>query len=172
MLVEGISVVIRCRPIAESYVGGQTQFTSDVPNRSLRADGELAAITFMTPSDAQKYVAFLEGRGLKHTDGKEAIDMVVADQYSGLRAHCGWAVMGTTLWNNNEGQLVTVCQSVPTKLSRVVAPENWKYETSLTATGVYVPFSDIPKSLKLIRQEQGRDVFWDESSRRELYVYH
>jgi hypothetical protein len=139
VLVEGISVVVRCRSIVRKHEGGQALFVADLPNGSLRADGVLAALTFLTPGDAKAYVARLEERGLQHLDGIDAVDMVVVDQHSGLRSRCAWASFGTTNWNDVDGQRVSVCLSQPAPSDRVVAPTGWTYETSLTATGVHAP---------------------------------
>jgi hypothetical protein len=126
----------------------------------------------MTPADAKSYVDLLEKRGLKYFNGKEAVDVVVADQNTGLRAPCNWAVLGTTNWNNREGCQISVCQLKPSSVSKVVVPPNWVYEKSLTATGVYVAGDKIPPTMKLVRREPGVDVFHDESAGRELYVRH
>jgi hypothetical protein len=170
-LVEGITVVIRCRAILQSYTGGQAKFMADIPNSSIRADGELAAVTFMTPSTARNYVHTLEEHGLKYFDGEQARDLVVVDQRTGLRAPCTWAVFGSTNWNDNDGQLISICQFTPSSVGEVVSPQGWKYEGSLSAQGIYVPADNIPPDLRLLRQEQDRDVFWDEARERELYVY-
>lgn len=162
--------MVRCLSILQKYEGGQARFVEDVPNRSLRADGELAAVTFMTPSDAKGYVSRLEERGLKYADGGEAADVVVVDQHTGMRARCVWAAFGTTNWNDVEGQSISVCQSVPSSVGKVVVPQGWKYEGSLTTRGVYVPADAVPGNLKFLRREPGRDVFWDESEKREMYV--
>jgi hypothetical protein len=137
VLIEGISVVIRCKAIMDSYIGGQPSFMNDLPNDTLCADGELAAVMFMTPADAKSYVEVLERRGLRYFDGAKAVDLVVVDQNTGSRAPCDWALFGHTNWNDQEGRQISVCQSIPTSVAKVVTPINWTYENSLTANGVY-----------------------------------
>ena len=163
-------MVVRCIGIVRSYAGGQNAFTKDVPNGSLRADGELAAVTFMTPADAKSYVDLLETRGLKYFDGRSAVDLVVVDQQTGLRAPCEWASFGSTHWNNSEQYPIVVCQSTSAEVRSVVVPDHWEYESSLSATSVYVDGDNIPDSLKLIRKESGIDVFLDTKTGKELYV--
>lgn len=137
VLVEGISVVIRCKAIVASYIGGQSAFRRDLPNDTLCADGELAAVMFMTPADVEAYACVLEQRGLKYFDGEKALDFVVVDQHTGLRAPCDWVLFGRTNWNNFDGCTISVCELIPASASRVVVPANWTYENSLTANGVY-----------------------------------
>jgi hypothetical protein len=170
VLVEAITVVVRCRAILQVYAGGQAHFVSDIPNASLRSDGELAAVTFMTPEDVRKYVCLLEERGLRYFDGTHAVDLAVVDQHSGIRAPCPWAVFGVTNWSDVESQTISVCQFNPSSSTSVVAPQGWRYEESLTAKGRYISADQIPHDLKQRRREPGRDVFWD--GNRELYVYH
>lgn len=68
VLIEGISVVVRCDKNLGAYQGGVAQFKRDVPNDSLRADGKLAAVTFLNPVDVETYVRTLESRGLRFKD--------------------------------------------------------------------------------------------------------
>jgi hypothetical protein len=84
VLIEGISVVARCNAILESFHGGHVAFSEHVPNKTLCADGELAAVAFMTPVGAKDYVGLLEKNGLRHVAGESFIDIVVVDQISGV----------------------------------------------------------------------------------------
>jgi hypothetical protein len=69
VLIEDIAVVVRCKSIIESYVGGQAAFTKGVPNNTSCADGWLAAVMFMTPADAKAYVQPPEASVLQRADG-------------------------------------------------------------------------------------------------------
>jgi hypothetical protein len=47
VLIEGLSVVVRCASIEAKHPGGHTAFACEVPNGTLCADGELARVGFM-----------------------------------------------------------------------------------------------------------------------------
>ncbi|WP_255956668.1 hypothetical protein [Vibrio campbellii] len=40
VLIEALSVVIRCEAIAKKYIGGMVAFIAALPNKSLCSDGE------------------------------------------------------------------------------------------------------------------------------------
>lgn len=62
--IEAISVVIRCETILNSYAGSIESFMLAVPNKTLCADGELACVNFMMPSDVRVYAEYLRSCGL------------------------------------------------------------------------------------------------------------
>jgi hypothetical protein len=138
VLVEVISVVIRCEAVVKSYAGGIEAFTAALPNRSLCSDGELACIRFMTPQDVRAYAEQLESCGLTHKADDKAIDFVVVDQLSGLCSPCDWAVFGKTDWNNNPEWPISVCSNTHTKSSIVYVPDGWVYEGSLSENCTFV----------------------------------
>ncbi len=53
VLIEAISVVIRCRSILEKLPGGVEQFLKRLPNKTLRSDGKLACVHLMNRSDTK-----------------------------------------------------------------------------------------------------------------------
>lgn len=171
VLVEGISVVIRCRAILEKYVGGQEAFVAELPNDSLCADGELAALSFMTPTSVQAYVGLLEQRGLRYVDDHQAVDLVVVDQNTGLRAGCAWAAFGHSFLNDHPERKISICIHEPTVVDQVVLPHNWSYEHSLYAAGVHVP-EQLPEHFKHARREHGHDVYVDQRTGEEYVVRH
>lgn len=171
VLVEGISVVVRCRAIVEKYQGGQEAFVAELPNDSLCADGELAAVSFMTPASVQAYVGLLEQRGLRYFDGHTAVDVVVVDQNSGIRAPCEWAEFGHSVLKNDPEQRVSICIHKPTGVEEVVLPHNWAHEHSLYAAGVHVP-EQLPEHFKHARREHGHDVYVDQRTGEEYVVRH
>jgi hypothetical protein len=170
VLVEGISVVVRCEAIVAVYPGGSTAFSAEVPNRSLCADGELARVGFMTPRDAQVYVEHLERRGLKYQNDGAARDLVVVDQRTGVCVPCTWAEFGSTYWSNIRTRPISVCRAIPTRVDRVVVPEGWDYESSLSAHHKFVPIDGIPDTLKLVRREQNVDVLRDTETGQDFYI--
>lgn len=102
VIIEGISIVVQCRSVVESYAGGLTSFIADLPNSSFCADGELAVVSFMTPSAALDYADKLVTGGLKHLVNSRAVDIVIVDQLSGIVDDCDWAQTGETEWNGME----------------------------------------------------------------------
>lgn len=79
-----------------------TSFIADLPNSSFCADGELAVVSFMTPSAALDYADKLVTGGLKHLVNSRAVDIVIVDQLSGIVDDCDWAQTGETEWNGME----------------------------------------------------------------------
>ncbi len=64
VLIEAISVVIKRIAIGEKFPDGWEVFVSDVPNKTLCADGKLARVAFMDPVDAESYIMDLEQYGI------------------------------------------------------------------------------------------------------------
>lgn len=171
VLIEAISVVIRCRSIVEKLSGGVEEFLKSLPNKTLRSDGELACVHFMNPSDTKSYVASLIERGLIYKDPNGvAIDIVVVDQKRGPMVPCDWIDFGCTDWDNDPRQQIAVCCARPTRSPGVVAPEGWSYEGSLTANSRFVESDDMPSSLEFLHHEDGVDVFRDKETGQEYFA--
>lgn len=171
VLIEGISVVVRCRSVVEKFAGGAANFKRSIPNGTLRSDGELACVTFMTPSDARVYIERLCGVGLVHRgDDGRAVDLVVVDQNQGPVTLCEWLDFGHADWDGDPTQVVAVCCARPTKSSAIVVPEGWVYSSSLTANHRFVEGGSIPPNLSVARSENGIDVLVDKDSGREYFV--
>ncbi len=91
VLVEGISVIIRCSAVRSKYRGGEAAFRRDLPNRTFCTDGELARVGFMQPEAVRSYVRHLERRGLTfRSEQDEAVDIAVMDQLRGPLVPCCW----------------------------------------------------------------------------------
>lgn len=170
VLVEGVSVVIRCDSIVKKYAGGVQAFTENLPNNSLCADGALARMGFMTPADARAFVELLAIGGLKYREGDEALDLVVVDQRSGFLVPCDWARFGSVTWEGSETKVISVCWAGTAGVGEVVVPEGWNYENSLSAHHEYVDIQASNDNLIFIRHEQGVDVFLDKSTGKDYYV--
>ena len=170
VLIEALSVVIRCEAIAKKYIGGMVAFIAALPNKSLCSDGELARVRFMVPIDVQAYVESLIANGLTFKRSDKAIDIVVVDQMHGPTTDCDWVDVGETDWNNNPNHTVAVCCARPTKVDRIFVPEGWRYEESLSASGIYIDGKEVSESLKFARHENGVDVLLDEKTGEEFYV--
>jgi hypothetical protein len=171
VLIEGISVVIRCRSIVERASGGVAAFMKTLPNKTLRSDGELACVHFMTPHDTQSYVEILGKAGLVYrgVDG-EPIDLVVVDQNRGPVIPCDWLDFGHTDWNNDPLQPIAVCCARPVKNTGVVAPEGWSYAESLTANSRFVAGDEIPPNLEFLRHDGGVDVLRDKETGQNFFI--
>lgn len=170
VLIEGLCVVVKVNAIATKHAGGTKAFTAEVPNALLCADGELARVGFMTPDDARKYVEHLERRGLKYLENRNAVDIVVVDQRTGPVVACDWVMFGRVGWDKDPKRPVAVCRAHPTQVTQIVAPKGWTFERSLSAQHVFVENGKIPPNLKLVRQEDGLDVYKDAETGQEFYV--
>lgn len=171
ILIEGISVVIRCRSIVEKASGGVAEFMKAMPNKTLWSDGELACVHFMTPHDTKIYVDFLIGQGLVYRDaGGMPVDLVIIDQNRGPMVPCDWVDFGHTDWDKNPRQRVAVCCLRPTKNPVLVAPEGWNYAESLTANGRFVAGDEIPPNLEFVQHEAGVDVLRDRETGQKFFV--
>jgi hypothetical protein len=171
ILIEGISVVILCHSIVEKMSGGVDYFYKNLPNKTLRSDGDLACLHFMTPHDTKAYVDFLNNSGLTYRDKNGApIDIIVVDQNRGPMVSCDWLDFGHADWNNNPGQTVAVCRAKFTKNLGLVAPEGWSYENSLTANSRFVAADEIPSNLEFLRHEEGIDILIDRNTGKNFFV--
>ncbi|WNJ95665.1 hypothetical protein RND59_00645 [Vibrio ruber] len=119
VLIEGLSVVIRCEAIVKKFFGGVNTFMDSLPNLTLCSDGELACVHFMVPRDVQTYVEYLTRKGLTFKENNKSIDMVVVDQIHGMTIDCDWAVLGETDWNNNANHTIVVCCAEPTRVEQM-----------------------------------------------------
>jgi hypothetical protein len=97
VLVEAITVIVRNGDVDRRYPGGVAALAASAPNQTFRTDGQLAAIGFMTPSDAEVYVLSLEKVGLRFVEDGQARDIVVVDQIHGPTTACDWIEVATDL---------------------------------------------------------------------------
>jgi hypothetical protein len=170
VLIEGLCVVVNINAIATKHAGGVKAFAAEVPNASLCADGELARVGFMTPDDARGYVEHLERRGLKYLEDRNAVDIVVVDQRTGPCVACNWVTFGRVDWDRDPKRPVAVCRANPTQNPKIVAPKGWVFERSLSAQHVFVENGKVPANLKLVRHEDGLDVYRDAETGQEFFV--
>ena len=170
VLVEAISVVIRCESVVSKYAGGIDAFLRSLPNDSLCSDGELASLSFMVPSDVREYVVHLERSGLVFKQNEVAVDLVVVDQNKGMTSSCDWAAFGTAFWRDDPKCVIAVCSYHPTRVSQVVVPAGWEFTTSLTATSRFVDADSLPLGLRFVRSEAHLDVLYDDELDQEYFV--
>ena len=133
VLIEAISVVIKATTIVERYPGGWEAFEADPPNRTLCADGELIRVGFMTPDDVRAFVDTLAIHGIKYKEDGKAVDLVVADQQSGLLFSCDWAECVRGRLERDNHKIVMACHLTGSKIEELVTPDGWDYDSSLSA---------------------------------------
>ncbi|HEX8029253.1 MAG TPA: hypothetical protein VF491_12355 [Vicinamibacterales bacterium] len=171
ILIEGLSVVVRCQSIVQKTIGGVDAFKASLPNDTLRSDGEIAAVHFMTPADTKAYVLQLVKVGLVYrADEGAPVDIAVVDQRSGPTVPCDWLDFGEADWDNDPEQVISVCCARPTRTGRIVVPEGWVYKDSLTANAQFVAGNAIPPELQFLRHQDGVDVLLDTRTGREYFV--
>jgi hypothetical protein len=167
VLVEAISVIVRCDAIKARYPGGWEAFRHGVPNVTLASDMEIARVGFMTPTDVEAYVRDLEIIGLVFIRDGGSIDIAVVDQQRGLTKPCAWLDWGHV---SIDGGRVAACRLKGSKMMTLATPEGWKHEGSLSHTYGFVPTGSEAKSLELIETREGTDVYRDRLTGRLVYV--
>jgi hypothetical protein len=170
VLVEGICVIIRARPIIEKYEGGWEAFVSNCPNGPLCADGELVCVGFMDPRDAKQFATALNSNGLTYRVDNEAVDFVLADQQQGLSATCKWAELGTAPAPGAEAASVVACRLAGSDNQKLMTPDGWSYEGSLSDTFGENGADASSDQLEFLRREDGTDVYRDVETGEEVYV--
>ena len=169
VLVEAISVVVRRSAIEARYAGGWAAFEHDVPNGTLCADGDLARVGFMSPPDAQAFIAALEQDGLRFLVDGVATDLAVVDQQHGPLNPCRWLAFGRVPVG---AETVAACWLAegagPT--GPLATPVGWAFEGSLSQHFGFVPTEHVDERLQLLRRDAGQDVYLDLGTGREVYI--
>ena len=171
VLVEAISVIIKRSSIDEKWPGGLISFSKSVPNASFCRDRYLVRVGFMTPVDVEPYMNMLENGGLVYLNEKqEAIDILVAEQLSGISTECNWASFGYADYERNSSQRVAICSHVDDKKHITHTPMGWTYKNSLTSSFGFVPTEYTDRSLEFLRHENGLDVYFNKLTNKEVYI--
>ena len=159
VLIEAISVLVKAQAIIDKYPGGWEQFQTDVPNKTLCADGELARIGFMNPIDVQSYVGFLERKGLMFQSNGTCLDIAVVDQQRGFTIPCDWADFGRIFIDREQTQKIGACRLKGSEQRLVSYPEGWEYENSLSMDCHFVQTENVGLELEFIRKDGGITVY-------------
>ncbi|WP_103028544.1 hypothetical protein [Salinibacter altiplanensis] len=170
VLVEGISVIVRARPLIEKYDGGWDAFLTDCPTDTLCADGQLVCTHFMDARDAKHFASLLTSKGLTHRADGEAVDFVIADQQEGLSAACEWAELGMAPAPGMETRRVVACRLAGSDNQKMMTPDSWSYEGSLSATFGNETTGTSTDHLEFLRHEDGADVYRDPDTGEEVVV--
>jgi len=168
VLIEALSVIVRVDSILKAFSGDWNAFMAIVPNRTLCSDNEIVRIGFMTPKDVEPFVSKLQSFGLEFLRNDVAIDIVVADQMSGLLSKCSWLEFGHVNINSGKSRIST-CRLAGSQIMMVATPEDWKFEESLSSTFSFVPNEHVDK-MQFLRYENGLDVYFDPLTGKESYV--
>lgn len=169
VIVEGISVIVRCESIEASYPGGWEGYVKDAPNQTFCTDELLARVGFMARFDVGTFISRLAGLGFEFVRDDKAIDVCVVDQHQGPTSWCDWLeyghmdILGTT-------DRVAACWAVGDTRLEFAVPDGWNFQNSLTRDHNFIPNENVRERLELIRHENGVDVFRDRSSGKEVYM--
>ena len=180
VLVEGISVIVRRGAIDSRFRGGWRNFESDVPNRTLCTDEELARVGFMSSVDVEAYVGRLEMGGLTFVEDGRSVDVAVVDQLHGPTVPTDWLefaeftldqkgnkVLGCWLV---EGPRITTGHDLSLIPMWLSTPAGWTYENSLSADSGYVANYEMNDKLTFLRHEGGKDIYLDRATGKEAYI--
>lgn len=169
VIIEGLTVVVRIQSIRTMYKDGLEAFIKAVPNATLCADGELAAVSFSSPEQVDTYLLYLKRQGLIYREN-DLSDIVVADQIYGLRYACEWVEFKRIYWNHHPQAPIAICQARPSSFEGVATPVDWEYEQSLSRKVRYLDGVAVPKEVTLLRIENEMDVLQDHTSGDIYYV--
>lgn len=167
VIVEVLSVVIRCDAIERAFVGGWDAFrNTPAPNSTLCSDGELIRIGFMAPDDARAYISTLEAAGLIFEREAQAVDLALVEQQRGLLLPAPWLEVGPLHVN---GCKIMACWLAGQQPGNLAVPAGWKYEESASHHPCVQGEIDDDR-FKFLRHENGLDVCLDLRSGREVFV--
>ena len=180
VLVEAISVIVRRDAIDKRFQGGWREFENVVPNCTLCADDELVRVGFMSPPDVEAFVRHLEKGGLTFVKNGQAVDIAVVDQMRGPTMPADWLEFAH-LSLGETGDKVAACWlfegpriasgiHMSAKGMTLATPDGWNYDNSLSANFKFVGNDEIGEKLKILRHENGTEVYLDLSTGKEVYV--
>jgi len=167
VLVEALSVVIRREAVEDRFPGGWQGFLRQIPNRTLCCDRDLARVGFMNPADVGAYVSTLEAGGLVFQKDDQAVDFVVVDQFRGPTLPASWLKYGRI---ETGGMKINACWLAERVPAEIALPEGWKYEGSLSDTGIFVASDTMNDRMKFLRRENSLDVYLDQRTGKEVFV--
>lgn len=180
VICEALSVVVRIDSIKKYLKGGERNFMNKVPNSTYCSDGDLARVGFMAPDAVGKFIESLQSDGLQFNqmiDSKSEIreidDIVVVDQIRGPTLECNWIEFGQLPIGEDkvsacwlfEGERKGHGTHFSSTQMSLATPKNWS-PSDLS----FVDNTEIKDKLKYLRTEDGLDVFWDEDSKKEVFI--
>lgn len=95
VVIEAITIVVRRNAARRVFAGNDAPLAALAPNPSGRHDEHLYAVGFMNQLDAEAFIRReLEPRGLTWTQGDQAVDLTLVDQFTGLVHYTPWLEVG------------------------------------------------------------------------------
>lgn len=169
VLIEAVCAVVRRDAIDERISGGWATFASAVPTGAFCYDDDIASVGFMAVADAETFLTHLQSLGLRVNPGSDGeTDACLIEQLGRSGSPASW--LGTTRFATEEiGGEVAVAFLKGTHQNRFVAPGGWKFEGSISQNPLEFVRAD-SAHLRLLRNENNVDVYWDEKQQREVYV--
>ncbi len=162
VLVEAISVVVKRASVNRLYPGGWDAFARQCPSSTLCADGHVARIGFMTPTDVRGYIDQL--RSLGFTFNEDDSDIMVVDQLHGPTSRGGWLECGHI---NLGGHEVAACRLAGDTETALLTPEGWCYDDSLSERPGFAAAGELDSKFEFVRHENGVDVYRDKGRQAE-----
>ena len=162
VLVEALSVIVRCTTLEAKYPGGVEGYRRASPNRTFCADENLTRIGFMVPADAQRWIDHLVTVGLSFAVEGMAGEIVLIDQLTGPTKPCRWLKGGK---NPRGFSAVWLAGTEPGELAH---PPGWTPNQSASFTRV--PTNAVADRVLHMTSVSGVDVLLDFKSGKEVYV--
>ena len=137
ILIEAISIVVRCDSLERLGVEGVNHFYSSIPNQTFYSDGSLARVGFMDESDALGFISCLESLGLVYLRGEESVDFAIVAQGQEELSRCEWLQRFEI---DYQGTLLDVAAFVDAEGTvhlgedpgDFVAPDGWSLDQAIT----------------------------------------
>ncbi len=169
VLAEALSVVVRIDALRRAFADIEA-FAGTVPNNSLCADGELARVGFLMATDVREYVRAMKAYGLVFLHDGQAKDLAVIDQRNGPTTPCAWLEFGPTPCGGEPGRLVSACRLKGGSGLRLVTPEHWQYEGSLSESYEIVPAVGGEKAVELLDRRGYIGAYSGRLSSTTMYI--
>ena len=162
VLVECISVIVRCDTLERLYPGGVVAYERLCPNATFCSDDRLTRVGFMTPDDVRAWCGHLERLGLVVLGEAGFEDVAIVDQLRGPTAPCEWLSFGrhvagyTMAWTPGESP------------SPMAAPAGW--HAGRTDQIQFSPDGAAGERLVPLGRQGKLDVYLDTRTGKEVYV--
>ena len=137
ILIEAISIVLRCDSIERLRPDGMDRFYSSIPNQTFYSDGSLARVGFMDEQDALGFISCLESLGLVYLQGEKSVDFAIVAQGQEELSRCEWLQRFEI---DYQGTLLDVAAFVDAEGTvhlgedpgDFVAPDGWSLDQAIT----------------------------------------
>ena len=165
VIVEGLSMLLRCSSISQQYKGGLQAFVGGLHEGRLCADGELLAISLDRSEQVDSYLLQFKRKGLH-----AGVDLAVADQIFGLSSPCEWLEVQRIYWNQLPSQPIMIASLNNSQFEGVATPADWEYAQSLSKKIRLMDGVALPEQVTYLHTENGMDVLRENTTGDLLYV--